>query len=425
MKILTKVGLGFASIVVVSLSFTQFIEHKKIQESEYERDLSLKMMYEMSKGKQWSESIYIDSPAYPQLADWENSGNPLPQILFALPNEETGQYSMWAADIDGDNVQYLMTEDELGVVSEEFDYLSRSPNGRYIGFTDEDYHFNLFDLKTRQIVASIEGGKGDGDEGACARSLWNIDSSQVVVNCLTSAYSINTKDYRFIRAVGSSPDSYRQAAWTQGRLAYNKKNNTLYTAQIFGHFYYHECESYEYRIQPPYTSCANGMIFDFSTLEYQDKGYYYRESISPLDPDEGSCNLRGDLTGNYFTCLTVAEKGEGVGIYSFDDYKNPVAFARGITQDFYLHTEVGYWYKYSKGLNFQFYHKPDDSPVQHVIFNFQWRDFFGELEQISKFTMTVSSSYMKNHKDVDLSEHLPSVPTYGEFRHALETRNEQ
>ncbi|MDA9558210.1 hypothetical protein N9R79_12080, partial [Vibrio sp.] len=312
-----------------------------------------------------------------------------------------------------------MTEDELGVVSRKFDYLSRSPNGRYIGFTDEDYHFNLFDLKTRQMVVSIE------DESSCTSSVWNVDSSLVAVNCRTSTYSINTQDYSMVRGEDVTTDSYREVVLTQGRLAYNQKNNTLYTAPRNGHFHYFECEEHEYEIEPPYTSCANGMSFDFATLEYQDKDYYYRESISPLEPDEGSCNLRGDLTGNYFTCQTVAKEGEGFGIYSFDDYKVPVAFAPTISNRFYLHNDRGYWYHFTNSFKHVRYEKSDNSPVIDTQYFYRVKDFWGESTLIKKSQMVVSQYYMTHFEDIDLREHLPPLPTYDDFRHALETRNEQ
>jgi len=191
---LAIVGVGVGS--AFSPQVQQWLDERAIaqaQQAKYNKALNTVVSYlglvadETSEKTDWF--LEVADPRTAPLAEWDNPGDK-PQIITQIHLiENRKQAGLYTMDLDGSNLQTLLTPEEVGSLVSFTKNLrpQRSPNGRFLFF-----NMGLFvqlkgcavaDLKTRQI----ERFGGDCNFGG-----WLPDSSKAYMSQLGKAYEFDT-----------------------------------------------------------------------------------------------------------------------------------------------------------------------------------------------------------------------------------------
>ncbi|UTZ29123.1 hypothetical protein HB761_20985 [Vibrio campbellii] len=169
--------------------------------------------------------LEVADPRTAPLAQWDNPGEK-PQIITQIYRAENRkQAGLYTMNLDGSNLQTLLTPEEVGSLVGFTKNLrpQRSPNGRFLFF-----NMGLFaslkgcavaDLKTRQI---------ERFGGGCNFGGWLPDSSKAYMSQLGKAYEFDTKSMVMseLPLALPNPDSPElRKKWLEGNwgdLAYDK-----------------------------------------------------------------------------------------------------------------------------------------------------------------------------------------------------------
>ncbi|MDW1578985.1 hypothetical protein R7M92_24880, partial [Vibrio sp. Vb2880] len=189
---ITGVGVGIAC----SSKVQQWLEERTIAQIEKERyNHALERLMPTVHFKDGATSeeatwlLDIADPRTAPLAQWDNPGDK-PQIITQIYRAENRkQAGLYTMNLDGSNLQTLLTPEEVGSLAGFTKNLrpQRSPNGRFLFF-----NMGLFaslkgcavaDLKTRQI---------ERFGGGCNFGGWLPDSSKAYMSQLGKAYEFDT-----------------------------------------------------------------------------------------------------------------------------------------------------------------------------------------------------------------------------------------
>ncbi|GAB7221627.1 hypothetical protein VoSk93_08400 [Vibrio owensii] len=197
-----KVVFGFTALAIagVGTAFSpqvqQWLDERAIAQAEqekYNKALNTVVSY-MGLFDGWTSEktdwiLEVADPRTAPLAQWDNPGDK-PQIITQIYRAENRkQAGLYTMNLDGSNLQTLLTPEEVGSLVGFTKNLRprRSPNGRFLFF-----NMGLFaslkgcavaDLKTRQI----ERFGGDCNFGG-----WLPDSSKAYMSKLGKAYEFDT-----------------------------------------------------------------------------------------------------------------------------------------------------------------------------------------------------------------------------------------
>ncbi|EPO0014225.1 hypothetical protein ACT5DP_004613 [Vibrio alginolyticus] len=222
------VGVGIA----YSSKVQQWLEERTIAQAEqekYNKALNTVVSYlglavgEKSEKTDWI--LEVADPRTAPLAQWDNPGDK-PQIITQIyRSENRKQAGLYTMNLDGSNLQTLLTPEEVGSLVGFTKNLrpQRSPNGRFLFF-----NMGLFASLKGCVVADLKTRQIERFGGGCNFGGWLPDSSKAYMSKLGKAYEFDTNNMVMseLPLALPNPDSPElRKKWLEGNwgdLAYDK-----------------------------------------------------------------------------------------------------------------------------------------------------------------------------------------------------------
>ncbi|WP_281629254.1 hypothetical protein [Vibrio sp. St2] len=403
-KLLLGVGLATAIVAGVSYFTTKPYFEEKARIEMLADQLESRNKTRFGGGVHWRYRYDFDIPDNPKVADWNIENVTLPQVLFTVANpEDESKVSYWALNIDGTNLQLLISEGVLppppqyGTVDYGI-YMSRSPNGRYL----------IVPQQTGTVLYDLEDGEATklGEVSTSVHDvMWSMDSSQVVVkrkNELTKVMLPSKEITQFTDVNG--PLANVVLTFSKAYMDQNHDDVFLHLENEDGGGWLYcadesDLKEYQESFGDKLNKCGNTLVVDANTLKVIDRGDY--------TPRNGNCNVRGSKFADGFYCL-----GHGGGVYKSGKPSQKVAQYH--TRGFMLALNGGdMWFTSEKQRNIsRVLNQPNESsPTRQMFYTFRGlKD--GNRVEMSGFGFGFSR-YVIENKDTNIwSDSLFPLPNY-------------
>ncbi|MGL6260869.1 hypothetical protein [Vibrio sp. WXL210] len=261
LAVVAALGLGVAGNVLVD----HLEEASARQQEEEYMEWLIKVLNNPRGIISFARDIRFELPRFPQRVQWDEEYE-MPQVMFVVDG------SLWSANFNGSNPQLMVHSDEMtrGVVQNGSNRPSRSPNGRYLLYSNHRQCF-AYDLKeqTQQIIGDYP----------CRSIVWS-----------------RTQPYGFMFNYGILRFNYETGAFERG-----EEINAKVTRDNNGSYYDHKLERYLTFVT---TSASEGgfRVFDPETLDLIEQSDHFAEGCS--------LSIRYSLDQNTYTCGLTSESGQ-------------------------------------------------------------------------------------------------------------------
>ncbi|WP_114783734.1 hypothetical protein [Vibrio tetraodonis] len=402
--------LGLGAGAVFSPQMTQWLDARAKAKAEQARyDIALKKTVSFLDSRPGESSalawwyLKVSDPRTAPLAQWDKPGNK-PQIMTQIYVEENQkQAGLYTMNLDGTNLQTLLTADEVnGLVSWTKNLrVQRSPNGRYMlfntGLFAQQKGCVLADLKTRQI----ERFGGDCNFGG-----WLPDSSKAYVSQLGKAYQLDTKAMKrsLLPLALPNPDTPEvNKVWLDGnehaidrvkwvRLVNNGAQLLVKVKTRYNMGYLNRAATSSY---------LSYQVGDWQN--YQQAEFYPQDCIR-----ENYIYWRED--GGAYSCYTA----EGYRAYNANDFSQSALLADDTRYPLQLGLLSG---RESLTPNLTRQRQPDESsPIDTLRYFYKLPN---PRDDMSGFSLYIPPAISSDLNHYDLVQQLPALPTYSQYKSAF------
>lgn len=412
------VGVGTA----FSPQVRQWLDERAIAQAEqekYNKALNTVVSY-MGLFDGWTSEktdwiLEVADPRTAPLAQWDNPGEK-PQIITQIYRAENRkQAGLYTMNLDGSNLQTLLTPEEVGSLVGFTKNLrpQRSPNGRFLFF-----NMGLFaslkgcavaDLKTRQI---------ERFGGGCNFGGWLPDSSKAYMSQLGKAYEFDTKSMVMseLPLALPNPDSPElRKKWLEGNwgdLAYDKikrvrllndgkellvKTSTSRSKKVLGR-----------------ADKETNLVYQVGDWQhYKEERYYPKECY--LAEERRKYNAFAEYIywredGGAFTCNTKD------GYRSFNTRATDKAIPLASKDSRYaLQLGVLSGKDAPTPRLYRARQADESSPID--VLAYQYKPPV-EGDSVNGFSLFVPASLQPDFSDYDLRQELPALPSHSQFKAA-------
>ncbi|MBN3492385.1 hypothetical protein [Vibrio neptunius] len=352
--------------------------------------------------------LTVADPRTAPLAEWDKPGDK-PQLMTQIYEQENRkQAGLYTMNLDGTNLQTLLTADEVkGSISFTKNLRpQRSPNGRYVffntGLFSQQKGCVLADLKTRQI----ERFGGDCNFGG-----WLPDSSKAYVSELVTAYEIDTAAMTISPlplAVPNPNTPELRKAWFDGNDHAKDKikrvrlvnNGTQLVVNIKTSY---NKSSLQVNAKPTYLSYNVG-----DWQHYQKENFYPQECIR-----KDYIYWRED--GGAFSCNTAA----GYRGYNANDLSQSALLADNTRYPLQLGVLSGHE---DVTPRFGRQRQPDESsPIDTLRYFYKLPN---PRDKIYGFSLYVPPAISSGFNHYNLVQQLPALPSHNQYKAAFANHNQ-
>ncbi|MBN3572208.1 hypothetical protein [Vibrio neptunius] len=348
--------------------------------------------------------LAVADPRTAPLAEWHKPGDK-PQLMTQIYEQENRkQAGLYTMNLDGTNLQTLLTADEVkGSISFTKNLRPhRSPNGRYVlfntGLFSQQKGCVLADLKTRHI----ERFGGDCNFGG-----WLPDSSKAYVSELVTAYEIDTAamtisplplavpnpDTPAVRKVWLDDNEHAIDEVKQVRLVNNGTQLLVRLKTSYNMGYLNRAA------KPTYLSYNVG-----DWQHYQKENFYPQECIR-----KDHIYWRED--GGAFSCNTAA----GYRGYNANDLSQSALLADNTRYPLQLGVLSGHE---DVTPRFGRQRQPDESsPIDSLRYFYKLTN---PRDKIYGFSLYVPPAISSGFNHYNLVQQLPALPTYSQYQTAFD-----
>ncbi|GAA5644937.1 hypothetical protein [Vibrio proteolyticus] len=420
LTVLAIAGVGVGS--AFSPQVQQWLDERAIaqaQQAKYNKALNTVVssmgLFVDRTSEQADWALEVADPRTAPLAEWDKPGDK-PQIITQIYRAENRkQAGLYTMNLDGSNLQTLLTPEEVGSLVSFTKNLrpQRSPNGRFLFF-----NMGLFvqlkgcavaDLKTRQI----ERFGGDCNFGG-----WLPDSSKAYISQLGKAYEFdtNTMVMSELPLALPNPDSPElRKKWLEGNwgdLAYDKikrvrllndgkellvKTRTSRSKKVLGRA--DKETNLVYQV---------GDWQHYTVERYYPEGCYLAEEQRKYDVFSAYIYWRED--GGAFTCNTkngyrsfnTREMGKSIPLV---DKNTRYTLQLGVLSGMDAPTPRLYRARQAD----------ESSPID--VLAYQYKPPV-EGDSVNGFSLYVPASLQPQFSDYDLRQEFPALPSHAQYKDA-------
>ncbi|MGL6260863.1 hypothetical protein [Vibrio sp. WXL210] len=261
LAVVAALGLGVAGKVLVD----HLEEASARQQEEEYMEWLIKVLNDPRGRINYGRSIVFELPRFPQRVQWDEEYE-MPQVMFVVDG------SLWSANFNGSNPQLMVRSDEMtrGVVQNGFNRPSRSPNGRYVLYSNNRQCF-AYDLKeqTQQKIG----------DNSCRSIVWS-----------------RTQPYGFMFNSGILRFNYETGASERA-----EEVNANFTRDNNGSDYDPKLERFLTFVSYT-TSKGKHRVYDPETLDLIEQSDYFAKGCS--------LSIRYSLDQNSYTCGATSKGGQ-------------------------------------------------------------------------------------------------------------------
>ncbi|WP_045976844.1 hypothetical protein [Vibrio neptunius] len=352
--------------------------------------------------------LKVSDPRTAPLAEWDKPSDKAQLMTQIYVEENQKQAGLYTMNLDGTNLQTLLTADEVkGSISFTKNLRpQRSPNGRYVffntGLFSQQKGCVLADLKTRHI----ERFGGDCNFGG-----WLPDSSKAYVSELVTAYEIDTAAMTIspLPLAVPNPDTPElRKAWFDGNDHAKDKikrvrlvnNGTQLVVNIKTSY---NKSSLQVNAKPTYLSYNVG-----DWQHYQKENFYPQECIR-----KDYIYWRED--GGAFSCNTAA----GYRGYNANDLSQSALLADNTRYPLQLGVLSG---REALTPTLTRQRQPDESsPIDTLRYFYKLPN---PRDKIYGFSLYVPPAISSDFNHYNLVQQLPVLPSHNQYKAAFANHNQ-